>query len=231
MDMEWISKDLRFVATSIASVIVIIGAWFKFRTRVRDWCKAAFRIDAIDVMSSNFAEVVSDVKVLKDQVDKLGISSALVEAEVRFNGGGSSKDRICMLVREREIDFRMRPQPSFQCSETGGNVRVSYAYVELVGCQSAEELKEFSWESFVDPRDVHGYSELWERAFEIKSGFVTSVRLRDKNQLPRGKWVIKVIPVAPYNTEEGALGFLFNGYLTPTDDVARKIWDENFWRV
>lgn len=210
--MTWLADNLSLIAGLFGSVGAIGGGIWGFRRKVwpgfRQWLLRVLRYELLERIAEDLGEV---------------------KAELKFNGGGSVKDKVVRMSNFLDNEFWLRPQPVFMCYDDGTNAQVSEAYCHLVGVRSLEELRAMNWRIFVVAEDLPGYDELWERALEHKQGVVATARFQTQLQEPRGRWRIRVVPVSAEGGRPDGR-FLFAGYFSPADEVARTIWEDNEWQ-
>ena len=122
----------------------------------------------------------------------------------------------------RAIDtrrFREENHPEFLCTKEGKNIRVSDAYLDLLGLNHLDDLVRINWQNFIHQDDFDGYFEGFKRASEGESNFKHSIRFINRDNKDVGEWSVDAKRVNGH----------YLGRIKPLDSKASEIANSFGW--
>ena len=202
--MHWIEEHYE---KALATVITIAGILGVSKKQVRTWLRGLITDKKLTERGEAILELVKTSQ------------STLVRLETRFE---DLQDEVTVLISRDDHRFRFHNFPAFECTLDGCNLRVSNAYLDLLGLQRADDINSLDWAQFIEADDIHNYFEAFSLAASKLADFGATARFKTKAREPRGKWFI----TASLHGEK-----VYFGKFIPDDDLAREIVEKYAWKI
>ena len=148
---------------------------------------------------------------------------AVIESEMRFNGGQTIKDMLFLLFNYRRHDYWRLGIPAMEMDGIGQVTLVSEAACRLFGVVNPDDLKRRSWLRYIEGVDdfLHAFTE----SVNYQSEFSAILRIRTPDGTSRGDWEMRAAPIS----QEGSATKIYSAHLSPVDAAAQKAFAATAW--
>ena len=192
--MKWLVENLPLILGTLGAVLAFFGVK---KAAVRRWVLDLFSNDR----ANRSQRIEDDLKALIGSV-------------------GEIDGAIKILTERDNLRFRFYRFPAFECSQDGKKLRVSDAYLELLGLVRCDSVASIECSQFVHSDDLDGYLRAFAHAVELKTDFGYSIRMVNADREPIGKWYVKC---------KRMTDTVYFGKFLADDATARRIHEQQGW--
>lgn len=223
---EWFDQ-LALIAGAIGSstmTAVALHRIFKWivsrNTSWRSWrrTREARRL-SFESLPAQMQQVSADLVALREVVDR-------IHHQTYPNGGNSLFDKVKFLEYRDQMNFQFARKPAFRCDARAHFTHVTNAFCKLVEIIGEKDLLGLSWRRFLggDAETARDLIADLLTSLSSQSSHVLHSPMQSISGTPVGSWRFSFYYAQQLNGKD-----LWEGYLTPDDEIARKIAEQQHW--